>query len=69
MKRFVKFILITAITLTLLSCSKTNGPIRSGIIITLEGDTIEFYGGYLRYSGWGYWSINSMGIKDYEKGD
>lgn len=46
------------------------GPLKGGTMITVKGDTIEFYGGTLTYSGFGSRSIRDIAINDLkEKGD
>lgn len=46
------------------------GPLKGGTMITVKGDTIEFYGGTLTYSGFGSRSIRSIAINELkEKGD
>lgn len=55
----------------LLSCKDDiAGRLKGGTIITVKGDTIEFYGGTLTYSGFGARSIRDIAINDLkEKGD
>lgn len=67
----MRFILITLIITMLLSCKDDiAGPLKGGTIITVKGDTIEFYGGTLTYSGFGARSIRDIAINDLkEKGD
>lgn len=46
------------------------GRLKGGTIITVKGDTIEFYGGTLTYSGFGSRDIRGIAINDLkEKGD
>lgn len=46
------------------------GRLRGGMIITVKGDTIEFYGGTLTYSVFGTRSVRAIAISDLkEKGD
>lgn len=67
----MRFILITLIITMLLSCKDDiSGRLKGGTIITVKGDTIEFYGGTLTYSGFGARSIRDIAINDLkEKGD
>lgn len=67
----MRFILITLIITMLLSCKDDiAGRLKGGTIITVKGDTIEFYGGTLTYSGFGARSIRDIAINDLkEKGD
>lgn len=55
----------------LLSCKDDMaGRLKGGTIITVKGDTIEFYGGVLTYSAFGTRSIRGIAINDLkEKGD
>lgn len=46
------------------------GRLKGGTIITVKGDTIEFYGGTLTYPGFDSRSIRDIAINDLkEKGD
>lgn len=67
----MRFILIVLMSVMLLSCKDNMaGPIKGGTIITLEGDTIEFYGGYLTNRGFGYRGISDVAFDEIkEKGD
>lgn len=67
----MRFILITLIITMLLSCKDDiAGRLKGGTIITVKGDTIEFYGGTLTYSGFGARSIRDIAINNLkEKGD
>ncbi len=55
----------------LLSCKDDMaGSLKGGTIITVEGDTIEFYGGTLTYRALGVRSIREIALKELkEKGD
>ncbi|MCE8977187.1 hypothetical protein K0F45_08670 [Bacteroides ovatus] len=55
----------------LLSCKDDMaGRLKGGTIITVKGDTIEFYGGTLTYPGFNSRSIRDIAINDLkEKGD
>ncbi|UYU67312.1 MULTISPECIES: hypothetical protein [Bacteroides] len=67
----MRFVLIILMTTMLLSCKDDMaGRLRGGMIITVKGDTIEFYGGTLTYSGFGTRSIRDVTINDLkEKGE
>lgn len=67
----MRFILIILMIAMLLSCKDDMaGYLKGGTIITVKGDTIEFYGGKLNYSGFGSRSIRDIAINDLkEKGD
>lgn len=43
------------------------GRLKGGTIITVKGDTIEFYGGTLTYNGFGSRSIRDIAINDLKK--
>lgn len=64
----MRFILIILMITMLLSC-KDNiaGPLKGGTIITVKGDTIEFYGGTLTYNGFDSRSIRDIAINDLKK--
>lgn len=66
----MRFVLIILMTTMLLSCKDDMaGCLRGGMIITVKGDTIEFYGGTLTYRGFGTRSIRNVTINDLkEKG-
>lgn len=67
----MRFILIILMTTILLSCKDDMaGRLKGGTIITVKGDTIEFYGGVLTYSAFGTRSIRGIATNDLkEKGD
>lgn len=64
----MRFILIILMITMLLSC-KDNiaGPLKGGTIITVKGDTIEFYGGTLTYKVFNTRSIRDIAINDLKK--
>lgn len=43
------------------------GRLKGGTIITVKGDTIEFYGGTLTYNGFDSRSIRDIAINDLKK--
>lgn len=63
--RFVLLILM----ITMLSSCKDDiaGPLKGGTIITVKGDTIEFYGGTLTYVGFGTRGIRDIAVNDFKK--
>lgn len=67
----MRFILIILMTATMLSCKgDMKHRLKGGMVITVKGDTIKFYGGTLTYSVFGTRGIRSIAINDLkEKGD
>lgn len=67
----MRFILIILMITMLLSCKDDMaGSLKGGTIITVKGDTIDFYGGTLTYSVFGIRSIREIAINDLKnKGD
>jgi len=67
----MRFVLLILMIIMLFSCKDDiAGRLKGGTIITVKGDTIEFYGGTLTYSGFGSRSIRSIAINELkEKGD
>lgn len=67
----MRFILIMLMTTMMLSCEDgVEHRLKGGMVITIKGDTIEFYGGTLTYECFGERSINSVVIDESkEKGD
>lgn len=64
----MKYTLIILTIIMLFSCKDDMaGRLIGGTIITIKGDTIEFYGGALNYIGFGVRNITDIEIK--EKGD
>lgn len=68
---FMRFVLLILMITMLLSCKDDMaGPLKGGTIITVKGDTIEFYGGTLTYIGFGTRSIRDIAVNDLkEKGN
>ena len=62
-----KILLFASLMLILSSCDSKSYHVKSGTAITIDGDTIEFYGGTITYPFFGQRSIRDMVIK--EKGD
>lgn len=63
--RFVSIILMITM---LLSCKDDMaGRLKGGTIITVKGDTIEFYGGTLTYPGFNSRSIRDISINELKK--
>lgn len=67
----LRFILIILMTTMMLSCEDNmEHRLKGGMVITIKGDTIEFYGGTLTYEIFGKRSINSIvTYEPKEKGD
>lgn len=67
----MRFILIILMTATMLSCKgDMKHRLKGGMVITVKGDTIKFYGGTLTYKCFGERDIRSIAINDLkEKGD
>jgi len=67
----MRFVLLILMIIMLFSCKDDiAGRLKGGTIITVKGDTIEFYGGTLTYSGFGSRGIRGIAINDLkEKGD
>ena len=67
----MRFVLLILMIIMLFSCKDDiAGRLKGGTIITVKGDTIEFYGGTLTYSRFGSRSIRDIAINDLkEKGD
>lgn len=64
----MRFVLIILMITMLLSCKDDiAGRLKGGTIITVKGDTIEFYGGTLTYSGFGSRSIRDISINELKK--
>lgn len=64
----MRFILIILMITMLLSCKDDMAcRLKGGTIITVKGDTIEFYGGTLTYKGFDARSIRDIAINDLEK--
>lgn len=49
--------------LAISSCDSKSYHVKSGIAITIDGDTIEFYGGTITYPFCGHRSIRNIFIK------
>lgn len=60
-------ILFASLILALSSCDRKYYYVKGGTAITIDGDTIEFYGGTITYSFSGKRDIREIVIK--EKGD
>lgn len=58
-----KILLFASLILALSSCDSKPHHAKSGIVITIDGDTIEFYGGTITYPFCGYRSIRNIFIK------
>ena len=67
----MRFVLLILMIIMLFSCKDDiAGRLKGGTIITVKGDTIEFYGGTLTYEIFGKRSINSIvTYEPKEKGD
>ncbi len=67
----MRFILIMLMTTMMLSCEEgMEHRLKGGMVITVKGDTIEFYGGTLTCKFFGERSIRSVVIDESkEKGD
>lgn len=64
----MRFVLIILMITMLLSCKDDiAGRLKGGTIITVKGDTIEFYGGTLTYNGFGSRSIRDISINELNK--
>lgn len=59
-----KILLFASLMLTLSSCDSKSYHVKSGIAITIDGDTIEFYGGTITYPFFGQRSIREIVIKE-----
>jgi len=57
-----KVIIIAILILILSSCRDKLYSLKGGTAITVEGDTIEFYGGTISYSFFGHRTINTIAI-------
>jgi hypothetical protein len=60
-------ILFASLILALSSCDRKSYHVKGGTAITIDGDTIEFYGGTITYPFAGQRSIREIVIK--EEGD
>lgn len=61
----MRFILIILMIIMLLSCKDDiAGPLKGGMVITVKGDTIKFYGGTLTYKCFGERDIRSVVIDE-----
>ena len=61
----MRFILIILMATTMLSCKGNMEPrLKGGMVITIKGDTIEFYGGTLTYKCFGERDIRSVVIDE-----
>lgn len=58
-----KVLLFASLMLALSSCDSKSYHVKSGIAITIDGDTIEFYGGTITYPFCGHRSIRNIFIK------
>lgn len=58
-----KILLFASLILALSSCDSKSYHVKSGIAITIDGDTIEFYGGTITYPFCGHRSIRDIFIK------
>lgn len=56
-----KILLFASLILALSSCDSKSYHVKSGIAITIDGDTIEFYGGTIFF---GQRSIREIVIKE-----
>lgn len=59
-----KILLFASLMLALSSCDSKSYHVKSGIAITIDGDTIEFYGGTITYPFFGQRSIREIVIKE-----
>ena len=61
----MRFILIILMTATMLSCKgDMEHRLKGGMVITVKGDTIKFYGGTLTYKCFGERDIRSVVIDE-----
>lgn len=61
----MRFILIILMTATMLSCKgDMEHRLKGGMVITVKGDTIKFYGGTLTYKIFGERDIRSVVIDE-----
>lgn len=61
----MRFILIILMTATMLSCKgDMKHRLKGGMVITVKGDTIKFYGGRLTYECFGERDIRSVVIDE-----
>lgn len=61
----MRFILIILMVTTMLSCKDDmEHRLKGGMVITVKGDTIKFYGGRLTYECFGERSIRSVVIDE-----
>ena len=61
----MRFILIILMTIMMLSCEgDIEHRLKGGMMITVKGDTIEFYGGTLTYKYFGKRDIRSVVINE-----
>lgn len=61
----MRFILIILMTATMLSCKgDMKHRLKGGMVITVKGDTIKFYGGTLTYKFFGERDIRSVVIDE-----
>ena len=64
----MRFVLLILMIIMLFSCKDDiAGPLKGGTMITVKGDTIEFYGGTLTYKGFDTRSIRNIAINDLKK--
>lgn len=59
-----KILLFASLMLALLSCDSKHYHVKGGTAITIDGDTIEFYGGTITYPFFGQRSIREIVIKE-----
>lgn len=55
-----KILLFASLMLALSSCDSKSYRVKSGTAITIDGDTIEFYGGTITYPFFGQRSIREI---------
>lgn len=61
----MRFILIILMATTMLSCKgDMEHRLKGGMVITVKGDTIKFYGGTLTYKRFGERDIRSVVIDE-----
>lgn len=61
----MRFILIILMTATMLSCKgDMEHRLKGGMVITVKGDTIKFYGGTLTYKCFGERNIRGVVIDE-----
>jgi hypothetical protein len=61
----MRFILIILMTIMMLSCEgDIEHRLKGGMMITVKGDTIKFYGGTLTYKYFGKRDIRSVVINE-----